>query len=529
MANSFPGSVKTFSAKATGDIIQVTHVTDLESEVVALETILLNGPFTMGNSTVNTVFSAGSLAITGNVGIGTTSPNGKFEVTGTNGSINLNNNGDQVGFTRNGYNYVTASGAAATLQIQASGASGQLTFATAGTERARFDSSGSFFTTGNVAFGNTSASGFGRLVSWGGASGTATSSGAFVTPGTAQSEKSDLALYSTFEGTADNGPRRTADIIAGFNGGAWGYEYLAFNVGNGGSANDTKVVTSEKMRLDANGNLGLGNTTPSTPGGTRNFYMTSAGTTIMRVHSTVANTGQARFDWTTPAGNGYVIAGLYEQSGAGPYFQISSGSGVVDGIYDLPTHVFRISGTERWRVSTGGHFLAGTDNAYDIGASGATRPRDFFLGRNAVIGGNVTSSTVYSTTVGATNRDLYVDNTGLFGYVSSIRASKTEIAPLANVEWLHALSPVSFRYRKRDENGVYTEEPDGITEFGLIAEDTEVVKPELCFYDVVDGTPELRGISYSKLIVPLLKAVQEQQAIIDKLTARIAALEADRS
>ena len=188
-----------------------------------------------------------------------------------------------------------------------------------------------------------------------------------------------------------------------------------------------------------------------------------------------------------------------------------------------------ISGTERWRVSTGGHFLAGTDNAYDIGASGATRPRDFFLGRNAVIGGNVTSSTVYSTTVGATNRDLYVDNTGLFGYVSSIRASKTEIAPLANVEWLHALSPVSFRYRKRDENGVYTEEPDGITEFGLIAEDTEVVKPELCFYDVVDGTPELRGISYSKLIVPLLKAVQEQQAIIDKLTARIAALEADRS
>ena len=310
MANSFPGSVKTFQSKTSGQVIGLTHLTDLDQEVSAIETVLLNGPLTMGNSTVNTVFSAGSLV-----------------------------------------------------------------------------------TTGNVAFGNTSASGFGRLVSWGGASGTATSSGAFVTPGTAQSEKSDLALYSTFEGTADNGPRRTADIIAGFNGGAWGYEYLAFNVGNGGSANDTKVVTSEKMRLDANGNLGLGNTTPSTPGGTRNFYMTSAGTTIMRVHSTVANTGQARFDWTTPAPNGYVIAGLYEQSGAGPYFQISSGSGVVDGIYDLPTHVFRISGTERWRVSTGGHFLAGTDNTSDIGASGATRPRNTYVANSVVVGANVTVNT----------------------------------------------------------------------------------------------------------------------------------------
>ena len=155
MANSFPGSVKTFQSKTSGQVIGLTHLTDLDQEVSAIETVLLNGPLTMGNSTVNTVFSAGSLAITGNVGIGTASPNGKFEVTGTNGSINLNNNGDQVAFTRNGYNYVTASGAAATLQIQASGASGQVTFATAGTERARIDSTGNFGFGANVTV-NTS-------------------------------------------------------------------------------------------------------------------------------------------------------------------------------------------------------------------------------------------------------------------------------------------------------------------------------------------------------------------------------------
>jgi hypothetical protein len=33
-----------------------------------------------------------------------------------------------------------------------------------------------------------------------------------------------------------------------------------------------------------------------------------------------------------------------------------------------------------WQITTNGHFLAGTDNAYDIGAVGATRPRQVYVG-----------------------------------------------------------------------------------------------------------------------------------------------------
>ena len=33
---------------------------------------------------------------------------------------------------------------------------------------------------------------------------------------------------------------------------------------------------------------------------------------------------------------------------------------------------------ERWRVTPQGHFIAPTDNAIDIGASGATRPRSIY-------------------------------------------------------------------------------------------------------------------------------------------------------
>lgn len=54
-----------------------------------------------------------------------------------------------------------------------------------------------------------------------------------------------------------------------------------------------------------------------------------------------------------------------------------------------------------------GNLVFSTDNTLDIGASGATRPRDFFLGRNALVGGTlgVTGATTLSgvTTVNPAN------------------------------------------------------------------------------------------------------------------------------
>jgi hypothetical protein len=90
---------------------------------------------------------------------------------------------------------------------------------------------------------------------------------ALAVPGQNNSEHSSLALYATFDvsGFSDKGPRRIADIIGGFNGGAWGKEYLAFCVGNNGSANDKASVTLEKMRITCDGKLGIGTTTPSAP------------------------------------------------------------------------------------------------------------------------------------------------------------------------------------------------------------------------------------------------------------------------
>lgn len=247
--------------------------------------------------TRGSLYTIGSVSFpNGSVGVGGT-PTAKFDVFGTNGNIQINNAGDQIAYTYNGYNYITASGAAATLQIQATGASGAVTVATNGSERVRITSGG------DVGIGISSPSTTGKFVVSGGYAATAYSSVGLLTPGAAQGEQSDIALYSTFIGTADNTPRRTADIIAGFSTATWGTEYLSFNVGNNGSANDTKVITSEKVRIHASGGVSIGNTTdPGAGNATANSFQdgytttaTAAGTTTL----TVASTGMQYFTGTT--------------------------------------------------------------------------------------------------------------------------------------------------------------------------------------------------------------------------------------
>ena len=49
---------------------------------------------------------------------------------------------------------------------------------------------------------------------------------------------------------------------------------------------------------------------------------------------------------------------------------------------------FVVANAVRWSISTSGHWLAFADNAYDIGASGANRPRDMYLA------GSLTSTNV---------------------------------------------------------------------------------------------------------------------------------------
>jgi len=54
-------------------------------------------------------------------------------------------------------------------------------------------------------------------------------------------------------------------------------------------------------------------------------------------------------------------------------------------------------GTQRWNVTSTGHLLAEGDNNYDIGASGANRPRDVFIAGTTTVGGSATIGTAASS------------------------------------------------------------------------------------------------------------------------------------
>ena len=51
---------------------------------------------------------------------------------------------------------------------------------------------------------------------------------------------------------------------------------------------------------------------------------------------------------------------------------------------DSTTLAFGTSNTVRWNLVSSGHLLANVDNTYDIGASGATRPRTLYVGTSVV-------------------------------------------------------------------------------------------------------------------------------------------------
>jgi lipopolysaccharide export LptBFGC system permease protein LptF len=137
------------------------------------------------------------------------------------------------------------------------------------------------------------------------------------------------------------------------------------------------------------------------------------------------------------------------------------------------------------------------------------------------------STFVYGNTVNTSPRTLYIESgTGSLGGISSIRASKKNIQDIENVDWIYQLNPVTFNYRKKDENGNYTDESHDELFYGLIAEDTEPIADFLVNYnDKEDGSKEMAGIEYMRLITPMLKAIQELKAQIEELSNKIVALE----
>jgi hypothetical protein len=107
---------------------------------------------------------------------------------------------------------------------------------------------------------------------------------------------------------------------------------------------------------------------------------------------------------------------------------------------------------------------------------------------------------------------VYVSNTGQLGTLSSSIRFKEDVHDIGDASRvLMSLRPVSFRYRPEYD-------PEGLQQYGLIAEEVEQKAPALVVYGS-DGKPVT--VRYNLVNALLLNEVQRQNAEIARLTARL--------
>jgi len=242
------------------------------------------------------------------------------------------------------------------------------------------------------------------------------------------------------------------------------------------------INSVEKMRLDSSGNLGIA-TSPSAWGSSyRSLQITDYGTSLSALNGGGGATALNHNIYNN--GTNWTYIGSF----AAIQMQMDGNGGCI------------------WNTAPSG--TAGTSASLTTVMSLSNT-------------GNLTVPAMYSTTV-TTPRNVFIDSTGKMGGISSTRASKTNISQLDTASWIYELNPVTFNYLKKDEEGEYLEEFEEEQQFGLIAEEVELVKPELCIYT----DDKVSGIHYDRMIAPLIKAIQELKASNDALTARVAQLEA---
>ena len=92
-----------------------------------------------------------------------------------------------------------------------------------------------------------------------------------------------------------------------------------------------------------------------------------------------------------------------------------------------------------------------------------------------------------------------------------IERLKKDIAPITyGLNEIQQLQPRQFRWKDGDDSEIN----------GFIAQEVETIVPSL----VSDG--QWKSVDYQGITAILVKAIQEQQAMIEELKAKVAALEA---
>ena len=286
------------------------------------------------------------------------------------------------------------------------------------------------------------------------------------------------------------------------------------------------------VTVDTIGNMGIGTTSPS-----YRVDAVGAGSPangIMRTSSNLTNS-------TTKYG--YYTVGHYtnatvpfgfiqgESNSTENNVHIGGGAGEVTAATRIDFYTAAnnttTNGTERMRIDSSGNVLVGTTST-SLGSIGCQMfPTGYY---QATCNGAPAMILKRGSSDGAIV-DFYDSGNNRRGYINVTTSATTyntisdyrlkeDVAPMTGaLAKVAALKPVTYKWKA-----------DGSYGQGFIAHELQSVVPDCVVgeKDAVDenGDPSYQGIDTSFLVATLTAAIQEQQALITSLTARIVALEA---
>jgi hypothetical protein len=276
----------------------------------------------------------------------------------------------------------------------------------------------------------------------------------------------------------NSGGAQGAFQIIGYSNLEWGFNAL----------NSRNLVfntnQTERMRINSSGNVGIGT---SSPGAKLHLFAATAGAFAgLRVGQ---NDGYAQI--------GTDNGGLLMYTGTTERARIDSSGNLLVGT---------TSALYSNRVVSSGGFASLNHPQFNITSTNSSTPFEWVLRSGSSMQFYVNNATVLAT----------LSSSGVWTNASDARY-KENIRPAS-----YGLSEV-MQLQPRAYNIIGSEKQ----EIGFVAQEVEQLIPELVESTENSVTGEDRlTLSYGQLSAVIVKAIQEQQAIIESLTARVSALEA---
>jgi len=288
-----------------------------------------------------------------------------------------------------------------------------------------------------------------------------------------------------------------------------------YNAPSGTAGN--AISFTQAMTLDASGNLGVGITSPL------NRLDVRAASAVIGNYQTIqaSSTDSAAID----LGGGIGLGGYYSGTASFATFgnivgrKENATGGNYAGYLAFGTNAQATGVVERMRIDSSGNLLVGTTSAG--GQDGVT-----IFGQYAAQGlitiGTTSAGVVdlmYFQVNGIVKGSISTNGTTTSFNTSSDYRLKNAIAPMTGaLDKVALLKPCTYKWNSdgSDGQGFIAHELQEVIE-GCVTGEKDAVD--------ADGNPQYQGIDTSFLVATLTAAIQEQQALITTLTARITALE----